>query len=110
MAYKLRLIAGVIRIADGACIPEDARNRDWLDYLAWCADGNTPAPADPPPPPTQDELDAAAAREYAKLRALVTMTPAQVQAWVSANVTNLAQAQDAITTLAVAVSQLARRL
>jgi hypothetical protein len=33
-----------------------------------------------------------------------------VTAWVAANVTNLAQAQDAIATLAVAVSVLARRL
>jgi hypothetical protein len=38
------------------------------------------------------------------------MTPAQVQTWVTANVTNLAQAQDAIATLAIAVSILARRL
>lgn len=64
-----------------------------------------------PPPLTQDEQDAEAARNYAKLRALVAMTPAQVQTWVAANnVTNLAQAQDAIATLAVAVSVLARRL
>jgi len=38
------------------------------------------------------------------------MTPAQVRAWVDANVTNLSQAQDAIKTLAIAVSILARRL
>jgi hypothetical protein len=52
----------------------------------------------------------AAARAYAKLAALKTMTPAQVQTWVSANVTNLAQAQDAIATLAIAVGILARQL
>lgn len=63
-----------------------------------------------PPVPTQDEQDADAARNYAKLRALAGMTPAQVQAWVAANVTTLADAKDAITTLAVAVSILARRL
>ena len=62
------------------------------------------------PPPTQDEQDAQAAKSYGKLTALAAMTPAQVQAWVTANVTNLAQAQDAIATLAVAVSILARRL
>lgn len=62
------------------------------------------------PPPSQDEQDAAAARSYAKLTALRNMTPAQIQAWTAANVTNLAQAQDAITTLAIAVSILARRL
>lgn len=110
MSYKLRTVAGVIRLSDFACIPEDARNADWQRYLAWRAAGNTPDPADPDPGPTQDQIDAAAAKAYAKLQALVGMTPAQVQAWVSANVTNLAQAQDAIATLAIAVAVLARRL
>tara|TARA_R110000868_G_scaffold176513_2_gene414227 strand:- start:1325 stop:1723 length:399 start_codon:yes stop_codon:yes gene_type:complete len=64
----------------------------------------------PPSPPTQDEIDSAAAKAYAKLTALRGMTPAQVGSWVDANVTNLAQAQDAIKTLAIAVSILARRL
>lgn len=54
--------------------------------------------------------DISAAKNYAKLNALKNMTPAQVQAWVAANVTNLSQAQDAIATLAIAVSILARRL
>lgn len=63
-----------------------------------------------PPAPTPDEADRAAARAYAKLAALKTMTPAQVQTWVSANVTNLAQAQDAIATLAIAVGILSRQL
>lgn len=63
-----------------------------------------------PRPLTQDEQDVNAARGYAKLQALAGMTPAQVQTWVAANVTNLAQAQDAIATLAIAVSILARRL
>ena len=59
---------------------------------------------------TQDEIDRADARSYAKLNALKNMTPAQVQTWVAANVTNLAQAQDAIATLAIAVGILARQL
>lgn len=71
--------------------------RDGADYV-------------PPPAPTQDEVDRAAARQYAKLAALRAMTPAQVQSWVSANVTNLAQAQDAIATLAIAVGILSRQL
>lgn len=66
--------------------------------------------ARPPVLPSKDQVDAAAAKQYAKLQALTAMTPAQVQAWVAANVTNLPQAQDAIATLAIAVSVLERRL
>jgi hypothetical protein len=58
----------------------------------------------------KDVADASTANAYAKLAALKAMTPAQVQAWVTANVTTLAQAQDAIATLAIAVSVLSRRI
>lgn len=63
-----------------------------------------------PPEPSQDDQDRAAAKAYAKLNALKSMTTAQVQDWVKNNVTNLAQAQEAIATLAIAVSILARDL
>ncbi len=58
----------------------------------------------------KDEQDAAAIRSHVKLTALKNMNPAQIQAWVTTNVTNLAQAQDAISTLAVGVSILARKI
>lgn len=80
------------------------------DVQSWVAAGNTILEPDPPPPPTQDELDAEAARQYQKLVALRAMTPTQVDAWVEANVTTLAQARDAIKTLAIAVSILSRRI
>lgn len=115
--YKYRTLAVpgggvtcVIRLTDGASIPLDPANNDYRAVLDWVALGNVIAPADPDPPPTQEALDIAAAKSYAKLAALKNMTPAQVQAWVAANVTNLAQAQDAICTLAIAVGILARRL
>jgi hypothetical protein len=109
--YKFpRNDSGVIRLSDGAHVPDDVKNIDWQHYSAWVAAGNTPDPADPPPPPSQDELDAAAAKAYAKLQALIGMTPAQVQAWVTANITTLPAAQDVIATLAIAVAVLARRL
>jgi hypothetical protein len=82
---------------------------DRVDVVAWVAAGNAILAPDPVVL-SQDDKDIAAARAYAKLTALMGMTPAQVQAWVAANVTTLAQAQDVITTLAIAVSILARRL
>lgn len=43
----------VIRNADGASIPMDPANNDYLDYLAWVAAGNT---ADQPPAPTNQQI------------------------------------------------------
>ena len=74
----------------------------------------------PPPAPTAEEVqraadlaklaaDRTAAFAYNKLVALSDMTPAQIQTWITANVTNLAQAQDAIGTLAIGLSVLIRR-
>lgn len=40
---------GVVRDSDGAHIPADAANKDFREYLAWCASGKTPAPTPSPP-------------------------------------------------------------
>jgi hypothetical protein len=58
----------------------------------------------------KDADDVAAAKAYTKLNALKTMSPAEIQTWVTANVNTLAQAKDAIMTLAIGLSILARRL
>jgi len=39
---------GIIRLADKVSIPFDPDNTDYIAYLAWVAEGNTPTPADEP--------------------------------------------------------------
>ena len=107
--YKYGLSDSIIRISDNATIPRDPDNRSYQELVEWMAAGNTPDPYIVPPL-TLDQQNDLDAKNYAKLKALMNMTPAQVQAWVQANVTNLAQAQDAIATLAIAISRLARRI
>ena len=45
--YKLQSTS-ILRLSDGASIPQDPANVDYAAYLAWVAKGNTPQPADVP--------------------------------------------------------------
>ena len=44
--YQLTTSTSIIRIADGASIPNDPANKDYAEYLEW-RKTNTPLPIDP---------------------------------------------------------------
>lgn len=54
--YKLTKHTSIIRLADGAFIPNDPANRDYAEYLEWLAAGNTPESADLTPNPRVGEI------------------------------------------------------
>ena len=62
------------------------------------------------PPLSKDDQDGIAASKDEKLSALQARSPEEVKAWVASDVKTLAQMQDVIATLAIAVSVLARKL
>ena len=57
MTYELHETF-VRRLSDNACIPLAEGNRDYAEYLAWVAEGNTPTSPPEPPPPTPEEVQA----------------------------------------------------
>ena len=51
MTYQLTSGDAILRLSDNAFIPQAPGNRDYADFLAWKAEGNTPLPAPAPAPP-----------------------------------------------------------
>lgn len=99
----------IYRLKDGAYIPPDLKNMDYLEYLEWVKGGGVTASASIVQP-SPEELENAVVRDYPKLKALRNMAPAQIQTWVDNNVNTLADAKDLLKTLAIAVAILARRI
>ena len=77
--YTLTSGGGVVRDADGAFVPADARNPDGGVYLAWLAAGNAPTPAPAMAPPgnltAYDYLHRFTPSERAGLYAAATAQP-----------------------------------
>ena len=70
--YQLTSGDSILRLSDNAFIPPSPDNRDFAEYTAWLADGNTPDPAPAPPAPlTPAEKLAAAGLTVEELKELL---------------------------------------
>lgn len=104
---------GVQRTTDFLCVPNDPLNRDWIDYLAWVALGGVPDPEFTPAQQAArmaDSIDRAAAKADALVTALASKTPAEIDAYIVANVVDLASAKTVLRALAQVCGLLARGL
>lgn len=95
--------AGVIRLSDGAGIPNDPNNPDWIKYQLALSQGGVPDPAETPA-----EIAARQAAELdrqaravilsnvlgdAVFTALKTKTPAEIDTWIDTNFATLTAQQ-----------------
>lgn len=85
--YQLTATTVIVRTADGAHIPNDPANRDWIAYQAWLAAGNTPDPYVAPPTPIPQSVS--------RMQAMVALS----RAGLLAPVQSFVAAQDAETQL-----------
>jgi hypothetical protein len=116
---KYQLRDGVWDTELGQAIPPGTPA--WTAYLAWVALGNVPdvAPPTPPLPLTPEqaaakaELDTLAAirqtlRAHPMVQQLLVRSPADVDLWITQNVTTLASALPVLRVLCYVVALLAR--
>jgi hypothetical protein len=109
--YKKTNNTYIIRIADNACIPDDPKNSEYKEYLAWVNAGNT---ADPIDPKSQEDIDyeekvnknkieKGKATSDAVVKYLIEHTAEEIDTYVRSNITTLADAKNIIAKLAVVV-------
>lgn len=74
MNYQLGQGGIILRLSDSTFIPPDPANTDYVAYLAWLEEGNTPEPyvaPEPPAPPTPEEKLAASGLTVDELKQLL---------------------------------------
>jgi hypothetical protein len=83
--YQLTATDTVIRTEDGACIPNDPANRDWVEYQEWLEDGGVPDPyVEPEAPPPQASNEQTIAYDHEnRIRALEGQPPLDLSAFLS---------------------------
>lgn len=82
-AYQLTATDSyVVRLSDGAWIPNFPPNTDRQAYEAWLAAGNTPDPAPPPPPQSVLSQDLMAQFTAADATAIQVAIAGNVQFWL----------------------------
>jgi hypothetical protein len=89
--YQLTDSAFVIRISDGAHIPDDPSNADRREYVAWLSAGNVPEPLPPQAVTIADYVHAiethvdatATAKAYGGTASLASYVNSSVPAWAA---------------------------
>lgn len=79
--YKLTQYSSVVRLSDGACIPNDPVNSDYAQYLKWVEEGNIPIEADPVVVPIPE------------------ITPRQLRLWLVTNGITMADVDSVISAM-----------
>ncbi len=109
--YKKTNNTYIIRIADNACIPDDPKNSEYKEYLAWLKAGNTAAPVDPK---TQEDIDLENKANKIKeeknkltsdvlVKYLTEHTAEEIDTYVKNNITTLNDVKNIVIKLALAV-------
>jgi len=97
--YKKTAGTTIIRTVDNTWIPQNDLLTEWRDYVTWKKAGNVPDDPDPLPSPTPEQIEHDALKGMVKVQELLSLQLPNVPTWVTANITNVAQARDVIMTI-----------